>query len=118
MLSLFLTVLLTLLFLHALADYPLQGDYLAKAKNRHAPIPGVPWYQAMFGHTMIHAGFVFLATGSIALSIAEMVVHWVVDDNKCAGGLTFNQDQFIHIMCKVFWAVAFVASVEAGVQLP
>lgn len=118
MLSLFLTVLLTLLFLHALADYPLQGDFLAKAKNRHAPIPGVPWWQAMFAHTMIHAGFVFMATGSIALALAEMVVHWVVDDNKCSGQLSFNQDQAIHVLCKVFWAVAFVASATAGVPLP
>lgn len=29
---------------HALADYPLQGDFLARAKNRAAPIPGVPWF--------------------------------------------------------------------------
>jgi hypothetical protein len=30
---------------HALCDYPLQGDFLARAKNRAAPIAGVPWYQ-------------------------------------------------------------------------
>lgn len=30
---------------HALADYPLQGDFLARAKNRTAPIAGFPWWQ-------------------------------------------------------------------------
>lgn len=35
---------LMLLAGHALCDYPLQGDFLAKAKNRAAPLPGVPWY--------------------------------------------------------------------------
>ena len=36
-------ILFWLMVGHALADYPLQGDFLAKAKNRTAPIPGVPW---------------------------------------------------------------------------
>lgn len=34
---------------HFLCDYPLQGDFLSKAKNRVNPIPGVPWYQASGG---------------------------------------------------------------------
>jgi hypothetical protein len=36
---------------HALADYPLQGDFLSRAKNRSAPIPGFPWWQA-HGHML------------------------------------------------------------------
>jgi hypothetical protein len=32
---------------HALADYPLQVDFLARAKNHAAPIPGISWYQAL-----------------------------------------------------------------------
>jgi hypothetical protein len=32
---------------HALADYPLQGDFLARAKNHTAPIPGISWYQSL-----------------------------------------------------------------------
>ena len=38
-----LTLLILLLVAHALADYPLQGDFLAKAK--FGTIPGIPgWY--------------------------------------------------------------------------
>lgn len=50
---------------HAIADYPLQGDFLAKAKNRRAPMPGVPWYQALGAHAIIHGGFVGIITGSL-----------------------------------------------------
>lgn len=88
---------------HALADYPLQGDFLAKAKNRTAPIPGVPWWQALGAHAIIHGAIVALVTKSTALGIAEALVHAATDDAKCRGKLTFNQDQAIHLACKVLW---------------
>lgn len=90
---------------HALADYPLQGDFLAKAKNRLAPIPGVPWYHAMGAHAFIHGGFVTLITGSLTLGILEVFLHFLIDDLKCAGEISFNKDQFLHILCKVNWCV-------------
>lgn len=89
---------------HALADYPLQGDFLAKAKNRKAPIPGVPWYQAMAAHSIIHGGLVGIITGSIYLGVAEIVAHWIIDDAKCLRWISFNQDQLMHLLCKVVWA--------------
>lgn len=88
---------------HAIADYPLQGDFLAKAKNRVAPIPGFPWWQALGAHAAIHGGFVAIITGIWWLAIAEAAVHFVTDDAKCRGKLTLNQDQAIHIVCKVAW---------------
>lgn len=88
---------------HALADYPLQGDFLSKAKNRSAPIPGVPWYQALGAHAIIHGGAVALITRSPALGIAEAIVHAITDDLKCRGKLSFNQDQAIHLACKALW---------------
>jgi type IV secretory pathway VirB3-like protein len=96
---------LLLIFLHYLGDYPLQGDFLAKAKNRTAPIPGVPWYQALGAHATIHGGLVTLATGNIVLGILETVIHAITDDLKCRSKLTFNQDQAIHIICKMLWVV-------------
>lgn len=39
-------ILALLIFAHAVADYPLQGEFLAKAKNRMMPIPGFPFWQA------------------------------------------------------------------------
>jgi hypothetical protein len=90
---------------HVLADYPLQGDFLSRAKNRTAPIPGVPWFQAMGAHVIMHGAIVWLLTGVWWLGVAELVIHAVTDDAKCHGVLSFNQDQTIHIMCKVAWTL-------------
>ena len=97
-------LLFSLIAGHALADYPLQGDFLAKAKNRTAPIPGVPWWQALGAHAIIHGGIVAHVTKRPLLGVAEAVVHAITDDLKCRGKLTFNQDQAIHAACKVLWA--------------
>lgn len=97
-----------LLFAHLLFDYPLQGDWLARAKNRSDPIPHVPWYQAMFAHTAMHGMAVWIITGIPLLGLAEMAIHWITDDLKLQGELTFNQDQAIHIVCKVVWVVITV----------
>ena len=91
--------------LHMLADYPLQGDFLAKAKNRRAPIPGVPWWQALGAHSIIHGLAVGIVTRRLSLGIAETLVHAWTDDAKCRGRLTYNQDQAIHLTCKAIWAV-------------
>lgn len=91
---------------HAVADYPLQGDWLSKAKNPMLdPVPGqVIWPMALLSHAAIHAGAVKLATGSWALAGAELVAHTVIDYGKCRGLLTYNQDQVAHIACKLSWA--------------
>lgn len=90
---------------HALCDYPLQGDFLAKAKNRLMPIPGVPWWQAMGAHSIIHGGAVWLITGHLSLGLAEVAAHFLIDDAKCRGKLTYNADQAAHLVCKVAWVV-------------
>ena len=98
---------------HAVADYPLQGDFQAKAKNRFAPIPGVPWYQALGAHAIIHGGFVLAITGSLTLGIAETVIHFLIDDAKCRGRISYNTDQFLHVVCKAAWALAIYSGVTA-----
>jgi len=102
-------ILATRLFMlivgHALADYPLQGDFLARGKNHRNPIPGVPWYQCMFAHAAIHAGAVCLVTHSLPLGCAEFAVHFAIDFFKCDGRLTFNEDQALHYVSKIAWAV-------------
>jgi hypothetical protein len=104
-----ITLLFLLLVWHALADYPLQGDFLAKAKSRSAPIPGVPWYQALGAHALIHAGGVVLLTGSLMLGVGELIAHFLIDDAKCRGRIGFNTDQALHVACKVVWAGIAVA---------
>ncbi len=97
-----------MVFGHALGDYPLQGDFLAKAKNRFLPIDGAPWYQAMAAHCVIHGGIVGILTGSIWLGLAEAIAHALIDDGKCRGAISFNQDQALHIGCKLLWILALM----------
>jgi hypothetical protein len=103
-----MSIFFALLFFHFIFDYPLQGDFLSRAKNSLNPVPGVPWYQAMFAHTFMHGAAVTLVTGMWTLGLLEMIVHWYTDHLKCNNKLTFNQDQAIHIICKLVWAyIAF-----------
>lgn len=123
---------------HALADYPLQGDFLAKAKNHTSPIPGVPWYQALTAHALIQAGIVWVITGSSDLALLEFVCHWCIDRwksgdplrpsfascrcdgimqdcKRCRAARTytpersFDIDQLLHVVCKVGWVWILVA---------
>ena len=98
-------MLLMLFAGHALCDYPLQGDFLAKGKNHRLPLPGVPWYQCLYAHVLIHAGMVYLITHSFTLAMCEFTIHFATDFAKCEGKLTFNQDQAIHYLCKIAWAI-------------
>jgi len=97
-----------MVFAHALADYPLQGDFLSKAKNHKDPIPGIPFYHALGAHSIIQAGFVGIITGMIWLAIAEFFIHVATDYAKCDGRISYNTDQAIHIGCKALWAVLAV----------
>lgn len=101
-----------MVFAHALADYPLQGEFLARAKNRTAPIAGMPWYQALAAHAIIQGGFVGILSGSISLAVAEAVVHAITDDLKCRGKLGFNMDQVIHIGSKIVWCVIYFSLIR------
>lgn len=93
---------------HFLADYPLQGDFLSKAKNRANPIKGVPWYQGMIAHASIHGLAVGLVTGVWWLGIMELIAHAAIDDAKCTGKICFNTDQILHIVCKFIWFGLFI----------
>lgn len=111
-----------LLFGHAIADYPLQGDFLSKAKNSRNPIPGVPWVQALSAHALIHAGVVgliFAMLGAPAWLVYqaagyEFVLHFLIDDLKNRGTFGtaergFHIDQFCHIAIKALLAARLVA---------
>jgi hypothetical protein len=95
---------------HAVADYPLQGDWLSKAKNPTLDlVPGqIIWPGALLSHAAIHAGAVKLATGSWALAACEFLAHTLIDYAKCKGRLTYNSDQAAHIACKYLWSLALI----------
>ncbi|WP_442683270.1 DUF3307 domain-containing protein [Stenotrophomonas sp. JC08] len=103
-----LQIFLLLIVGHALADYPLQGEFLARAKNRFAPVPGVPWYQALGAHALIHGGVVGVITGSLLLGALEVASHMLIDDRKCAGRISYNADQLLHVLCKLLWVAALL----------
>lgn len=105
-------MLFALTIAHFVCDYPLQGDFLARAKNPMAPLPGVPWGWAMVAHASIHAGAVWLLTGYVALGLVEFGMHFVIDVSKCVGNLTFGQDQTLHLLCKVGMVVALTVVVS------
>ncbi|MBI1779459.1 MAG: DUF3307 domain-containing protein [Proteobacteria bacterium] len=103
-------MLFLLLAGHALADFPLQGEFLSQAKNRHTTIGKTYWPHALAAHSMIHGGLVALITGSVALGIAEAVAHGITDWLKCEGTLNLHQDQAIHIACKFAWLGLAIAA--------
>lgn len=98
---------------HAVADFPLQGEYLATGKNRRFLLriqdPSRPvsiWFVCMTVHCLIHAGAVWLITGSSLLGFIEFILHWFIDTIKCEGKTTFNFDQVLHILCKTGYVAA------------
>jgi hypothetical protein len=98
---------------HALADFPLQGEFLAIGKNRRFLLalgdparPANMWLVCMAAHCLIHAGFVWLITGSSLVAAVEFLLHWAIDTAKCAGKTTFNQDQTLHVVCKLGYVAA------------
>jgi hypothetical protein len=109
--------LLWMMIGHALCDYPLQGDWLAKAKNHNPRIvlPNSPDEDisalAMLCHCAIHAGAVKLATGSWILAGLEMIAHWFIDLAKCERLLGYNADQLLHVACKFVWWIIILLAV-------
>lgn len=100
-----LELLALLLAAHALCDYPLQGDWLSKAKNHRLDlVPGERiWPGALLGHAAIHGAAVGLITGSVVLGLLEFAAHTVIDYAKCDGRLSYNTDQALHVACKALW---------------
>ena len=98
---------------HAVADFPLQGEFLAIGKNRRYLVrlkdpnrtPDM-WIFCMAAHCLIHAGTVWIISGAIVLALIELVVHWALDQAKCNGLTTFASDQMAHVLCKFAYAVA------------
>lgn len=103
-----LTLFFALLIGHALADYPLQGNYLALHKNRHykdpaRDLPPGIWVHCLINHSLIHAGFVWFITGSVILGLMELVFHAIIDFIKCEKITNYHTDQFLHVACKALY---------------
>jgi hypothetical protein len=107
-------VIFTLFFLlavHALLDFPLQGDAVAINKNPNANTElqkHVPWYYWMGAHALIHGGGVALVTNSLWLGLAETTCHFLIDYGKCDKRYSIHGDQALHVLCKVVWVILWV----------
>ena len=106
-----MTELATLLFLllaaHWVADYPLQGDFLANAKQR-----GPLRIYHLVAHAGIHGGSVTLVTGSLLLGLVEWAWHTIIDELKVRNKTSFAIDQTLHVLCKVVIVSLFAMGVK------
>jgi hypothetical protein len=98
---------------HALADFPLQGGYIAKQKNPATADSRSEMVVALGAHALIHAGAVWLVTGSQTLGCAELVLHALIDLAKGRGKFGFLTDQALHLLCKVLYAVLLAGSLRS-----
>jgi len=121
---------------HALCDYPLQGDWLSKAKNHNfvltpdglkprdefMSIAGPEyiypkgteniWPLALLSHSAIHGAAVWLITGSLLLGALETVAHALIDFLKCDKVIDYNTDQLLHLTFKGLWVLAMFAGIK------
>ena len=91
--------------MHALADFPLQGDYIAKQKARRQADSLSVWIVALSAHCVIQAGGVWLISGSLAYFAAELVTHALIDVCKGEGKFGLIADQSLHLGCKLIYAL-------------
>lgn len=91
--------------MHALADFPLQGDYLAHQKSRKHATTRSDWIVALSAHSLIHAGGVWLISGSFAIAIAELILHSLIDMGKGEEKFGIAMDQLFHLLCKLAYVL-------------
>ena len=101
-------LLFVLLIAHAVCDYPLQGDFMARNKSRHV---SADWWILLGAHALIHAGGVWAAMAflgvaqAVAFAWVELVLHWWIDWGKNEGFTTLATDQLLHVACKVIYVL-------------
>lgn len=106
--ELFFNLILAMFMWHAIADFPLQGDFMAKAKNPTTAIPGISSYMVLYMHCLIHAAGVWLITGIQFLAAVEIITHAAIDTLKNRKLIDFELDQILHLTCKVIYAAIVV----------
>lgn len=107
----FWPMIFCLMVVHALVDFPLQGDWMVHSKVRSARQPSstsvrpdLIWIHVLSAHALMHGGGVALITQNFWLGLGETVAHWLTDFAKGEGLYGFHTDQFLHISAKFLWA--------------
>jgi len=96
-------IFLKLIFGHALADYPLQQEFLAVGKAQGWP--GIHRIYCLFWHSLIHAGFVLYITNNLYFAGFELIIHMIIDELKVRKITNYEVDQLLHIICKILYVV-------------
>lgn len=91
--------------MHVLADFPLQGDYIAKQKARRQADSDSVWIIALTAHCVIHAGGVWLVSGSLLLGGVELILHALIDIGKGEEKFGLVADQLLHLACKLAYCL-------------
>jgi len=110
------SLIFALLIGHAIADFPLQGQFLSTGKVRGdglekktgAKWPRNIWIYFLSMHSLMHAGVVWCITEDIRFGLVELFLHWVIDFAKGENVTNFYVDQWLHISCKVAYALIIV----------
>ncbi|HEY8572771.1 DUF3307 domain-containing protein [Phenylobacterium sp.] len=110
---------------HAVCDFALQPDAMARGKSRrHGVIlagdqrhePG--WLMWLSAHSMVHAAGVAGALAIVGradlwwLGLAEAGLHGAIDHLKSDRRITMITDQVLHLACKALWIAAAAALPE------
>lgn len=95
---------------HAIADFPLQGEFLAIQKTRRTANDRSIWVVALTAHCLIQAGGVWLVSGSLAFAATELVLHGLIDLGKGEQRFGIVTDQALHLLCKVVYALILTHS--------
>lgn len=101
-------LLFKLIIGHAVADFALQSDAMAKGKNPNIPrdnIQSPNWRYWLLSHSLIHAGVVWLITGNVIYAFIELLCHYVIDMIKCDRHINSHEDQILHILCKILYCI-------------
>ncbi len=103
---------------HAIADFALQSEAMAKGKNRHFMVNTIPagqrytpcWFYWLAAHSLIHgfmvaeimpSGYAWIY-GAVAASL-----HFVIDFAKCENWTNPHIDQALHLLTIVGLLVHF-----------
>lgn len=96
---------------HALADFPLQGDYLARMKRRALANNLSEWIIALTAHSLVQAGGVWIVSGSALLGATELCLHWLIDLGKGEEKFGYVTDQWLHLACKLGYVIVLVLGI-------
>lgn len=110
--SMMINVLVKLVMGHAIADFALQSDAMAKGKNRNVAPTYIPpgqklqicWPYWLIAHGLIHGSMVTIVTGNVWLGLLEAWCHCLIDFGKCKNAYGIHQDQLMHLLCKIAWS--------------